>query len=568
MTKKSGLSKAVIMTCDDKNSALQQQVNTLQQRITELEAALQQSEKHFRALTDSAPVGIYLDDADGKAIYINQKCAELVGVPAEHALDFNWVSYLHPDDRDKMVSAWTKAFTTSTRFCMEYRWVHANGKIVWTLGEVVPIFSDDGKGNDKNGSDKKATLFIGTLTDITAQKNAEREKSELEAQLVQAQRMESIGRLAGGVAHDYNNMLGAIIGYSERAIAEIDASSAVHGMLFEILKAANRSADVTRQLLSFARKQTIVPKIFDLNKSVLDMFNMLRRLIGSDIELVWSSHPGSLPINMDPTQLDQVVVNLCVNARDAIQGTGKVSLSTATATFDAEYCTKNAGFFPGHFAVLAVSDTGTGIDKEILSRIFEPFFTTKENGKGTGLGLASVYGAIKQNGGFIDVHSQPSVGTIFTVYIPLAEDSLSHDQVADLPPRLHGTGKTILIAEDEDAILDVARFNLEDAGYTVLPANSPTAALQLANRYPHKIDLLITDVIMPEMNGRDLASHLNISFPQLKCLFISGYTANVISNPDALDDNVHFLQKPFRRAELLTKVDAILHAPGERPDRE
>lgn len=265
---------------------------------------------NFRMLMDSAPVGIYIDDAEGKAIYINKKCAELVGAPADAALDFDWIPFLHADDRESMVSSWRKAVETSTEFHEEYRWVHADGKVVWTLGDAIPLLGEDGK----------ATRFIGTLTDTTVRKQAEIEKEELKEELAQAQKMESIGRLAGGVAHDYNNMLGVIIGYAESALAEVEQHGSVHEKLQEIYKAATRSAEVTRQLLNFARKQIVSPEIFHLNAAVESMLNMLQSLIGKVVVLEWAPQSSDIAIRMDPSQFDQIVVNLCINARDAIGG--------------------------------------------------------------------------------------------------------------------------------------------------------------------------------------------------------------------------------------------------------
>lgn len=527
----------------------QRQIEDLKQRIAGLESALLESEKNFRTLTDSAPVGIYLDNAEGKATYINKKCAELVGVPAENALDFGWIPYLHPDDRDRMVSAWQKAFQNSEEFHLEYRWVHADGKVVWTLGEVVPILGDDGK----------ATMFIGTLTDITERKQAEMEKERLEAQLVQAQKMESIGRLAGGIAHDYNNMLSVIISYTQLALAEVEQSGSVYGKLQEVLKAATRSAEVTRQLLSFARKQVVVPELFDINDAVKDMLNMIRRLIGTDIDLIWSPDAGPHLIKLDPAQLDQIVVNLCINARDAINGVGKIAIKTAKATVDDPDRPDYMASASGDFIRLTVSDNGSGMDKTTLDNVFEPFFTTKAKDVGVGLGLASVYGIVKQNNGFIDVRSGPGQGTTFEIYLPEYTGELP----ADPPPAQitahRGAGKTILLVEDEVAILDAVTGILEDFDYIVLAANHPSKALTLLRQHNKGIDLLITDVIMPGMNGRDLANQIRLIQPNIKCLFMSGYTADVIAGHGVLDKDTKFIQKPFRVEALIASVSEILN---------
>lgn len=534
----------------DKNEAdLKSQIEHLLQRIASLEVALDESENRFRILTDSAPVGIYLDDAQGKAIYINKKCAELIGVPADAALDFDWANFLHPDDRELVFSEWQKSFENNAEFHLEYRYVHTDGNVVWTLGEVVPILGDDGN----------ATMFIGTITDITARKHAEMEKQALEIQLIQAQKIESIGRLAGGVAHDHNNMLNIIINYAELAMTEVEQSGSVHVKLQEILKAATRSAKITRQLLSFARKQDTLPEVFDINDAVNDMLSMLRQLIAEDIDLVWLPRVGRIPIKMDPAQLDQIVVNLCINARDAIDGVGKITLETTTLTSDEA---ASAGLMMGaseEFVLLSISDNGNGMDKTTLENIFEPFFTTKSQNEGTGLGLASVYGTVKQNNGFIYVHSEVGVGTTFKIYLPVYKGQFSEDKPLDPIQIKENTGGTILIVDDEVAILDVVTIILEDLDFRVLSASTSSEALDLAQRYYGEIDLLITDVIMPEMNGEDLANHVRVNQPSIKCLYMSGYTADMIANKGRLEESVNFIQKPFIMNELITKVREILN---------
>ena len=531
-------------------TALRSRIEDLKKQVADLKAALLGGEDKFRALTDSAPVGIFVDDAQGKAIYVNKKCAELVGVPAEEALNFDWIPFLHPDDRERMVSEWTNAFENSAEFRMEYRWVHSDGNVVWTLGEVVPIL----------GADGKATLFIGTLTDITAHKKAEIEKEDLKAQLVQAQKMESIGRLAGGVAHDYNNMLNVILGNTEMAMAQVDESGTVYDHLQEIFKAARRSAEVTRQLLAFARKQIVLPNVFDMNDSVKEMLNMLGRLIGEDIQLAWVPQAGQIPVKMDPTQFDRIVVNLCINARDAIDGIGKITLETATVTIDETYCAEHMGSLPGEFAMLSIGDNGSGMDKATLENIFEPFFTTKGENMGTGLGLASVYGTVKQNNGFINVQSEPGTGTIIKIYLPRYTGPMSEGKAPEPEPFQEGRGQTVLVVEDEVAILDLIKRSLDKFGYKVLAAETSSEALNLESDCNEEIALLITDVIMPEINGWDLANRLRSNRPNMKCLYMSGYTADVIANQGALEENVNFIQKPFSIKNLIAKVHEALNA--------
>ena len=400
---------------------------------------------------------------------------------------------------------------------------------------------------------------LGIGRDITERKKAEEERVSLQKQLIQAQKMESIGRLAGGVAHDYNNMLSVIVGYSEMALKRLDPAEDLYEDLREIHKAAVRSTNITRQLLAFARKQIIDPVVLDLNEAVEGMLKMLRRLIGEDIDLAWLPQKGRLPVMMDPSQIDQLLANLCVNARDAIEGAGKITIETATATFDAAFCTDNPGFAPGDYVLLAVSDDGCGMDRDTLSKIFEPFFTTKGIGQGTGLGLATVYGIVQQNQGFINVYSEPEKGTAFRIYLPRHTEQIKTLEKGKDEAIRHGRGETILVVEDEASILKLASRMLTDLGYVVITTNSPEQAVELAKENDKAIDLLVTDIIMPEMNGRDLAKRLISLHPRLKCLFMSGYTSTVIAGRGVLEEGMYFIQKPFSASALGTKVHEILN---------
>jgi len=407
--------------------------------------------------------------------------------------------------------------------------------------------------------------LMGIGIDVTERKRAEAEAEKLQNQLTQAQKMESVGRLAGGVAHDFNNMLGVILGYSEIALNKVAADQPIYSALQGIQQAAQRSADLTRQLLTFARKQTVAPKVLDLNDTVASMLNMLRRLIGENIDLVWLPDESLGAIKMDCTQIDQILANLCVNARDAIGDTGRIAIETGNVVFDAAYCASHAGFTPGEYVLLMLSDNGCGMDRETISHLFEPFFTTKEIGKGAGLGLATVYGIVKQNNGFVNVYSELGLGTTFKIYLPrhkAKDEKLPEPEETALVTTGH---ETILLVEDEPMILEMTTVMLELQGYTVLPANSAGEAISLAQEYADEIHLLLTDVVMPEMNGRDLARNLLPLYPHLKRLFMSGYTANVIAHHGVLDEGVHFLQKPFTMQDLAAKIRAVLvdNDPGQ-----
>lgn len=381
---------------------------------------------------------------------------------------------------------------------------------------------------------------------------------KMESQLIQARKMEAVGRLAGGVAHDFNNMLSVILGKTEMALEDIDPNQTLYADLEEIRTAAQRSADVTRQLLAFARKQAIAPKVVNLNSTIESILKMLRRLIGENIDLIWLPNEEIWPVRIDPSQLAQILANLSVNARDAIADVGKLIIETGKATFDQAYCADHSGFVPGDFVQLTVSDNGCGINQETLQNMFEPFYTTKDVGKGTGLGLATVYGIVKQNDGFINVYSEPDQGTIFRIYLPryLAETEILQKKTSDtINP--DGT-ETILLVEDEPSILRMTRMMLERMGYKVLAAGTPGEAIALARKYAGQIHLLMTDVVMPEINGRDLAGNLLALYPDLKRLFMSGYTANLIAHHGLLDEGVNFIQKPFSREQLGKKVREAL----------
>jgi nitrogen-specific signal transduction histidine kinase/CheY-like chemotaxis protein len=397
----------------------------------------------------------------------------------------------------------------------------------------------------------------GTVSKLTIFRDNTKVK-KIEAQLQQAQKLESVGRLAGGVAHDYNNALSVIIGFAELALDEVAPDSPLRANLDEILKAALSATDITRQLLAFARKQKIDPKILDLNANVENMLKMLRRLIGEDIDLCWVPGTDLWPILIDPSQVNQVLANLCVNARDAITGVGKITIETKNTSIDQAYCADHAGFSPGDYIHLTVSDNGCGMGREILENIFEPFFTTKGADKGTGLGLPTVYGIVKQNNGFINVYSEPGYGTTINIYLPRHEGRIV--DVQDAKPEIMpiSQGETVLLVEDDQPILKLAREILHKLGYQVLAADKPTKAMRLAEEYAGRIHLLVTDVIMPEMDGHELAEKLAALYPGIKYMFMSGYTADIITHRGILGDGVRLLHKPFSKTDLATTVRKTL----------
>ena len=498
--------------------------------------------ERLKVAIEHAAEVIVVTDADGNILYANPSFERVTGYTVKEAICKN-PRILQSGEHDEAFykDLWT---TITSGRVWKGRLINRSKQGVRYVEEatISPVFNAQGT----------IVNYVAIKRDITAH-------LILEEQYLQAQRMESVGRLTGGVAHDFNNFLGVILGYSEMAMQHTDPSQPMHAFLEKITEAATRSTDIVRQLLAFSRKQAIEPRDLDLNQTVAGLLKMLRRLIGEDIALTWipSDHP--LPVLMDPTQVDQILANLCVNARDAIDGNGAITLETDLVEFDETYCGSHAGFLPGVYVVLAVSDNGCGIPQDILDKIFEPFFTTK-GALGTGLGLATVYGIVRQNNGFINVYSEPGLGATFKIYLPMHASTDSPKQEPLAVKQQQGRGETILLVEDSPEILEMSQAMLENLGYTVLPANSPVEALQRAAGHPGPIDLMLTDVIMPEMNGKELSRRIHELHPTLQVMYMSGYTANVIAHHGVLDEGIHFLQKPFSIQSLSLKVKEALDA--------
>ena len=408
----------------------------------------------------------------------------------------------------------------------------------------------------------KIVGIVESFVDITRRKAAEEEKALLEDQYLQSQKMEAVGRLAGGVAHDFNNMLGIITGYTELALTKVGEFDPLRKNLTEILKAAGRSSDLTRQLLAFSRRQTVEPRVLNLNDVTDKSRSLLGRLIGEDIELKLVPADDLWNVKIDPSQVDQIMVNLMVNARDAIGGVGSIIIETANMVFDEVYCQQHVEFLPGEYVQLCVTDSGTGMDKETIEHIFEPFFTTKGEHSGTGLGLSTVFGIVKQNIGFVNVYSEPGHGTTFKIYLPRAREEVP--EISDAPPeatRLTGT-ETVLLVEDESDLLELYREILENAGYKVIASTHPGDAVFLVGKHDGQIHLLVTDVIMPTMNGKELKEQVEKFMPGIKVLYMSGYTANVVSHRGVLTEGIDFIHKPFSGELLTRKVREALDGQG------
>jgi len=511
------------------------------------QAKLAESEaKHMSMVANISDV-IGIIGVDGFMIYKSPNIEKWFGWKPQDLIGTDGWLTVHPDDLERIQKEFytvlekDKSVTT-----VEYRYKCKDGHYTWIELTATNLIN--------------APLIGGLLLnyhDITERKQAEIEKEKLENQLRQAQKMEAVGRLAGGVAHDFNNMLGVILGHADMLLEQIDTDQPFHTDLTEIRNAGMRSADLTRQLLAFARKQTVAPKVIDLNKTVTGMTTMLKRLIGENIDLAWIPDDKLWSVKIDPSQIDQILANLCVNARDAIADVGKVTIETSNTALDTAYCETHTGFMPGEYVLLAVSDNGCGMDSETLDNAFEPFFTTKKSNKGTGLGLATVYGVVKQNQGFINIYSEPSQGTTIKIYLP--RHFAKTAETEERKPQAAARGsETILLVEDEPAILRMTTMMLEREGYTVVAAGTPGEAIELAHIHSGEIHLLMTDVVMPEMNGRDLVRNILSHYPNLKRLFMSGYTANVIAHHGVLDEGVNFIQKPFSKGDLAAKVREAL----------
>ena len=511
------------------------------------EEKVKESEARYRLIVENAPIAIFRRELEGRYHYVNPGLIRQFECKTEKEFldSYGLISqrWAYPETHDQFKTLLLKhgeiyGYEVASRL--------VSGAMKWF---AIYAFLDP-----------SGAFINGFSLDITERKRAEADREKLQGELLQAQKMESVGRLAGGVAHDFNNILQVILGSAALALRDIPPASTWREHLEVIQKSALSSAELTRQLLAFARKQTIQPKVLDLNDTVAGMLKMLRRLIGEDLSLAWMPGADLWLIKMDPGQIDQILANLCVNARDAIAGAGKVTIETVNVTLADTHAASYLDGVPGDYVMLTVSDTGRGMDAATRAHLFEPFFTTKELGKGTGLGLATVFGIVKQNRGMIDVSSEPGKGTIFKIYLP--REKAEAATTAENPQRASNrASETVLLVEDEAEILSLGRRILSEQGYTVLAALTPMEALALADKHRGTIDLLVTDVVMPGMNGKALQERLLSGRPQLKCLFISGHTSEVVAHHGVLDESVQFLQKPFTLESLTRRVREMLSQP-------
>jgi two-component system cell cycle sensor histidine kinase/response regulator CckA len=512
-----------------------------EQQRWQAEAALRASEERFRALVENSSDALLLLDAEGRVTYLTPSSMRHLGWQPGDIVGRSLLNFLHPDDRDRAEERMAEAVANLGQpVTQEVRFHHADGS--WRIMEGVAV---------SRLSDPAVAGVVINARDIT-------ERRKLEDQLRQSQKMEAVGQLAGGVAHDFNNMLTAILGYCHLLLDEMPDEHPMRLDLLEIQAAGDRAASLTRQLLAFSRRQMLQPQVVRINTLVGQMEKLLRRLISEDMELVIVLAPELRTITVDPASVEQVLVSLTVNARDAMPDGGRLTIETANVEVNESLATTHLQMTPGPYVMIAVGDTGEGMDATTQRRVFEPFFTTREQGRGSGLGLATVYGIVKQSGGYIWVYSEPGHGTVFKVYLPVTDAVLSTSD-GDVPLG----SETVLLVEDEEAVRAIAGEVLRRHGYTVFSASHGEEAVRMALQHPHDIHLMVTDVVMPRMSGRELADHLAQVRPAMKQLFMSGYTDHVVMQRD-LAPGVAFLQKPFTPEVFARKVRAVLDAEEKK----
>ena len=502
---------------------------------------LVEQEELFSLIGENAADMIAVVTVDGQRLYNSPSYQKILGYSPEELEKTSAYEQIHPDDKIIVQAAAAEARSSGIGSRVEYRIRHKSGE--WRVLESTASAVRDSAG--------AVEKLIIVNRDIT-------ERRHLEQQLLLSQRLEAVGKLSGGIAHDFNNILGVIIGYSEAMLQKMAPDDPLREAVNEIEKAGQRAAALTQQLLAFSRKQVLEPKILDLNSIVADVEKMLRRLIGEDIDLKIVPSQSLGKVKADRGQIEQVILNLAVNARDAMPRGGQLKIQTANVDLDETAARSLRYVVPGRYVMLQVSDTGTGMTPEVQAHIFEPFYTTKEQGKGTGLGLATVYGVIKQSGGYILLHSEVGKGARFDVYLPRAEGVAEVAPPSEAPIKRVQGSTTILLVEDESSLRKLTGNTLKEAGYKVLEAGEAFQAMELAKEFDGTIDLLLTDVVMPGLSGRELAEKLRPERPEMRVLYISGYTDGAVATHGVLESGITILRKPFTRAQLLRNVEEIL----------
>jgi two-component system cell cycle sensor histidine kinase/response regulator CckA len=540
-----------------KKSPTIDEVAALRRRVKELlaiekararaEEALRESEEKFRRLFDESPIGYHELDTDGRIIRINRTELEMLRYPLEDLLGQPLWKFVLEEETTRHIIMAKIGGDVSFHETFERTYRRKDGT-------TLPVLVKDRVLRDKEG---RIIGIHSAVEDLTERRRSEEALKKSDHQLRQWQRVEAIGRLAGGIAHDFNNLLMTIKGCGEILLQEFDSHDPRREEVEEIQKAAERAADLTRQLLAFGRKQVLQPQVVDLNKIVANMNKILQRVIGEDIQLQTILEPRLRPVKVDPGQIEQVIMNLAVNARDAMPRGGKLTIETASEFLDEDFALRHASVKPGSYVMLAVSDNGCGMDKETQSHLFEPFFTTKEKGQGTGLGLSTVYGIVKQSEGNIWAFSELGQGTTFKIYLPMATPSVQDPSRSPELRRVAATEtETILLVEDEKAVRGVIRKTFQGKGYTVLEAQHGQEALKICENYSGPIHLMVTDMVMPHLGGKELAEKLAPQRPEMKILYMSGYPAQ----QEVLEPGTEFLQKPFTLNSLEAKVREMLDA--------
>jgi PAS domain S-box-containing protein len=512
------------------------------------EVSIRETESRYRSLFDRSLDAVYVHDMEGRFVDANPAALSLLGYSREEIGGLTFEDILDPNDL-AVARATTEEITQagSQKAPTIYRLIRKDGSRVEVETVAVAL--------ERDGLPR---LIQGVARDLTPRREAEKELAATQEQLRQSQKLEAIGRLAGGIAHDFNNMLGAIIGYSDVILRDLRNEDPIARDIEQIKKAADRAAALTKQLLAFSRKQVLEPRVINLNSVVTGIEKMLRRLIGEDIGFSTGLAQGLWHVRADPGQIEQVIMNLAVNARDAMPAGGQLTIETVNVELDEQYARNHVAVTPGPHVMLAVSDTGCGMDEKIRARLFEPFFTTKEQGKGTGLGLSTVYGIVKQSGGNIWVYSEPGKGTTFKVYFPRVRADTEAIPAKQPEREPHRGTETVLVAEDEEVLRRLVSRILSILGYEVLEASNGGEALIACQKHKGPIHLLVTDVVMPGMSGRELSRRLTETRPDLKVLYTSGYTDNAIVHHGVLDPGTAFIQKPFSASGLAAKVREML----------
>jgi PAS domain S-box-containing protein len=533
----------------------------------QVEEALRQSEARFGRLAESGIIGILTTDVEGRVLDANDAYLKMIGYSREELVrdDVRWTELTPPELRHLGARAVDQLKASGVAPPWETESFRKDGSRVPILVGVAVLdyprciaFAAD-LSQRRRAEDEKALFAAEARREQAGREQAEALLQQTEEQLRHAQKMEAVGRLAGGVAHDFNNVLSVILSYSDLILGEVKRGEPIYGDIEEIRKAGERAASLTRQLLMFSRQQVLEPKVLDLNELLAHMDKMLRRLIGEDVELTSTPAASLGKVRADPGSIEQIIMNLAVNARDAMPRGGRLTIETANVTLDKDYARKHLGVQPGRHVLLAVSDTGSGMDRATQARIFEPFFTTKPKEKGTGLGLSTVFGIVQQSGGSVWVYSELGHGTTFKVYLPVVEAAVDEGQPQVAPMTLRGS-ETVLLVEDEEQVRDVARSILRRYGYTVIEARNGGEAFLLCEKHPGTIDLLLSDVVMPHMSGPELARRLATTRPTMKIICMSGYTDDAVVRHGALDAGIAFIQKPFTPDTLARKVRDVLES--------